>query len=318
MDRKTVIGMTIFLFLAAAWLIGAMMNFQYDTSPKEVDLSFLPIIVAVIPFIMTGIIFYKGRTRMFLFLFSFALFWIITPVFFKSLTVLYFALILLGSILLFFALKKGYINSKKVAMMTAFLIWLGGLLFYLYYDKYQKALYKYSYGSYGMPTEIKDSFTYVWDETGGSVESVGGPGLLILVMISLLALGFFTYQKLRPVYLFDSVKEDDEEQIESEITSTVDEAINNLHDGKDVESTILRCYQSMCRILEEEGVENEDFMTPREFEMIANKKLTISSSKISNIREIFELAKYSSHELGEKEKNRALEDLKGLREELDR
>lgn len=316
MDRKTAIGVTFILFLAAAWLIGSMMNFQYDTSATKVDLSFLPIIVTVTPFIMVSIIFYKGRTPMFLFLFSFALFWIITPVFFNSLTVLYFGVILLGSVLLFLALKRGYISSKKVAMMSGFLIWLGGLLFYFYYDVYYEALLRYATGSPKEPTEIKEGVTYLWDKTGVSVESVGGPGIFILVMISILALGFFTYQKLGPVYLSDSIKGDDEEEMESEISSTVDRAITELHEGKDVESTILRCYQRMCLILEEEGVENEDFMTPREFEMIATKKLSVPTSEISNIRGVFELAKYSSHQLSEKKKNRVLKDLKSLKRGL--
>jgi len=317
LDKKTVIGMTFFLFLAASWLIGAMMNFQYETSASEVNPSFIGPFITIILFALPFAIFWRGKTKIFFIMFSAGLFFIITPVFFHSLRVLLFGLILLGSSLLFFALKRGYISSKKVAMMTAFLIWLGGFLFYLYYDKYDKAISRYSsFESYKIPTEIQESFTYIWDETGGGVESVGGPGLLILVMISVLALGFFTYQKLRPIYLSDSAKEDGEEKIESEITSTVDEAITNLHDGKDIESIILRCYQRMCRILEEEGVEDEDFMTPREFEMIATRKLTISSSEISNIREIFELTKYSSHELDEKEKNRVLEDLKSLKEGL--
>lgn len=292
------------------------MNFQYDTSAREVNLSvFLPIITALVPFMMAGVIFYKGRTRMFLFLFSFALFWIITPVFFHSLTVLYFGLILLGSVLLFFALKRGHISSK-MAMMIAFLLWLGAFLFYVYYDLYNEAISRFSSGPSKVPTEIEETVNYIWDETGANMESIGGPGIFILVMISVLALGFFTYQKFGPVLFSDSFKEDEEEEMENEITSTVDRAITDLHDGKDVESTILRCYQRMCLILEEEGVENEDFMTPREFEMIATKKLAVSSSEISNIRGIFELAKYSSHQLSEKERNRVLEDLKALKRGL--
>lgn len=308
--------MSFILFLIAAWLIGNMMNFQYDTGAGEIDLSYLGVIVTIAPFVMAGIIFYRGRTRMFLFLFSFGLFWIITPVFFHALGVLYIGLSVLGVGLLIFALKKGYINSKKVALTSAFFIALGGFLFYFYSDLLADAIYGQLPSAPIKPTDIGEGFTYVWDKTDVAVESVGGPGIFLLMIILVFALTFFIYQKLDLRSKSRPFKEDEKEKMEKDISSTVDRAITELHQGNDAKSTILRCYQRMCLILEEKGVENEEFMTPREFENVAKKKLIVSSRNISNIREIFELAKYSSHELTEKEKNRVVEYLKALRDEL--
>ncbi|MEF8873731.1 MAG: DUF4129 domain-containing protein [Candidatus Thermoplasmatota archaeon] len=316
MDRKNAIGVTFILFLVSAWLIGNMMNFQYDGGVSEVDLSYLLVMITLLPFVMAGIIIYRGRTRMFLFIFSFALFWIIYPVFFRALGVLYIGLIVLGVGLLFFALKKGYISSKKVALTSAFFMVLGASLFYIYSDLLAAAMYSQLPSAPIDPENVSESFNYVWDKTDVAVESVGGPGFFILMMISVFGLGFFIYQKLGLGYKSRSDKEDEKEKMEEDITSTVDRAITELHQGKDVESTILRCYQEMCLILRGEGVEDKDFMTPRELEIAAVKKLDIPDSQISSIRRTFELAKYSSHKLGSEEKDEVLQGLKALKEVL--
>jgi len=315
LDKKTTIGITFILFLVATWLIGNMMSFQYAAGRQDVDLPSLGVIVALVPLVMVGIIFYQGRTRMFLFLFSFALFWIIAPIFFHVLGALYFGLIFLGLFLLFLAFKMGYIDSKKVAAMTGFFIALGGFIFWVYSDLLADALYGHFPSAPITAEDFGEGFTYVWDRTGAAAESAGGPGILMLAVIVISALGFFVYQKLEPMRS-DPGKREDEEKMESDISSTVDRALTELHQGKDIESTILRCYQRMCLILEKKGVENEDFMTPREFENVAAEKLNVSSSNISDIREIFELAKYSSHQLGDEEKERVVKDLKALRDEL--
>lgn len=315
MERKTAVGLSFILFLTSAWLIGNMINFQYDGPVTEMDLSYLVVIVTLLPFATIGIIFYKGRTRMFLFLFSFALFWMIFPVFFQAFAVLYFGILSLGAVLITLALMKGYINSKKVAVMTGFFLWMGGFIFYIYMDALGEAL-RSPIQSWPIRSEdLVEAPSYIWDEIDAAAESVGGPGILLLAFISILAIGFFTYQRFGQDHPFESTTAEGEE-MEKDITSTVDRAITEIHQGKDVKSTILRCYQQMCLILEEKGVENEEFMTPREFENQATKKLSAPRSEISRIREIFEVAKYSSHRLGEEEKDRVLEDLKGLKDGL--
>lgn len=316
MDKRTAIGVTFILFLVSAWLIGIMMNLQYEGGGGGADLSSLAVVVTVLPFVMAGVIIYRGRTRMFLLLFSFALFWLITPIFFFGLGFLYISLIFLGSILLIVAFKKGYISSKKMAITTGIFLWLGAFIVYVYTDIYGKALRSPLPSVPMRPEEMVKGPSFVWDRVGVAVESAGGPGVFLLMVILILAMGLFLYQRMDSISPFSSRKEDEKKEVENDITSTVDRAITELHQGKDVESTILRCYQRMCIILEEEGVKNEDFMTPREFEKIATRKLTVPRSEISSIRGIFELAKYSSHSLSEKEKDRVLRDLKALREEL--
>ncbi|MFP3872270.1 MAG: DUF4129 domain-containing protein [Candidatus Natronoplasma sp.] len=318
MDKKTAVGSMFVLFLLAAWLIGNLMNFEYGGAAKPLDLSHFAVIVTLIPFVMVGVIFYKGRTKMFLFLFSFALFWIITPIFFHAIGSLYIGLAFLGLILLMVAFKKGYISSKKVALMTGVFIALGAFLFYVYSEVLGRALYNPVPSSPITWKEFDEGVTFIWDKTGGATIDQVGAGGLMLVMILVLGGGFFLYQKLGLSWLSsEEEKAEKKEKMESDISSTVDKTITELHEGKDIKSSILRCYQRMCIILEEKGVDNEDFMTPREFERTATEKLAVPRSKISNIREIFEVAKYSSHQLEEKEKERAVNGLKELRDELE-
>lgn len=291
------------------------MNFQYEAGVREFDLSYLLVIITLLPFAMVGIIFYRGRTPMFLLMFSFALFWLIFPIFFQFFALLYFGIIFLATISISYALIKGYINSKKVAVMTGIFLWLGGVIFYVYMDVYGQALRSPLPSQPLRPGDLVKGPAFLWDEVGVVVESIGGPGILLLAMISILAVGFFTYQRFRQIHPFSSQKTDTQD-LERDIKSSVDRAITELHQGKDAKSTILRCYQQMCLTLEKEGVKNEKFMTPREFEMLAIKKLSVPNNQISSIRKIFELAKYSSHQLGEREKENVLENLKALKEVL--
>ena len=157
-----------------------------------------------------------------------------------------------------------------------------------------------------------------WGDPGGYIETTfGGYGTLILMILIGGILAFLLIQRVIPLVKYTSEKKEDEKELEEQLTSTMDKAVTELRKGKDVHSTILRCYQKMCLILEEKGAKNLECMTPREFELQAVKTLDVSTSKLKEIREVFELAKYSNYRLGEKERNRAVKALKELREELE-
>ncbi|MBS3781592.1 MAG: DUF4129 domain-containing protein [Candidatus Thermoplasmatota archaeon] len=156
-----------------------------------------------------------------------------------------------------------------------------------------------------------------WDDPGGYMETTfGNFGTLLLIILVGGILAFLLVQRVIPMISSSTESEEDEEKLEDQLSSTVDSAVTELREGKDVHSTILRCYQKMCLILEEEGAKNFDFMTPREFEKQAMRTLDVSTSKITEIREVFELAKYSNYRLGDEERDRALKSLKELRKEL--
>ncbi len=162
------------------------------------------------------------------------------------------------------------------------------------------------------------SFSLPWDDPGGAVEGTFGSygNFMLIILIGAIAV-LLSMQKVKP--LLDRLREGEEkeEDLEDQVSHAVDRAITQLKEGKDVKSSILRCYQQMCIILEKKGVEYYDFMTPREFEKYAINKLDITESKVLEIRELFELAQYSTHSLGDKERDRAVNSLEELRKELE-
>ncbi len=159
--------------------------------------------------------------------------------------------------------------------------------------------------------------TIPWDDPGVFVETTfGGIGTFMLIILVGFILVFLLFQQVMPVIRSSTEKGDDEYVLENELSSTVDSAVMELREGKDIHSTILRCYQRMCSILEKKGAKNFEFMTPREFEKQAIRTLNVPNSKLSEIREVFELAKYSGYRLGEEEKDKAVKALKELRKEL--
>lgn len=150
------------------------------------------------------------------------------------------------------------------------------------------------------------------DGVVGSVSS--NPSILIFFVLIGALVTFFIYVKFHT--LFERKSEEREEEVEEDISATVDKTIRELVKGKDVRSTILRCYQRMCIILQESGVRLSDSMTAREFEMSAERKLSTSAQTISKLTDIFEKARYSSERLDEEDRKRALIHLRDLREEL--
>jgi len=108
----------------------------------------------------------------------------------------------------------------------------------------------------------------------------------------------------------------EEEAIEDSLTSTLDKAITEIDKGSDVRSTVINSYNEMTRVLEERGAENHEFMTPREFKEGISKKIPAAENFVSNITFLFEEARYSPHELEEKDREVVIHQLEELKEEL--
>ncbi|MEF8873588.1 MAG: DUF4129 domain-containing protein [Candidatus Thermoplasmatota archaeon] len=284
-----------------------MMNFQFTAGEGgSWDISFIGPIIPIIIFAIPVFIFWRARTRIFFLIFSVALFWIIAPVFFQAITVLIIGLAFVGIVLVLLAFKRGYISKKKAGALAVVMAGLGGGIFY------------WLMSTDGGSAETRPGEGILpWGENGSLLGDLQVPGLFILILISLFAVGFFFYQKYDLFELFGFMEDEDEKkELERDISSTVDKAIRDLLEGKDIESTIMECYNQMSLILEKRGIKDEAYMTPREFEEAANENLDITTSKISRIREIFELAKYSSHKLKQEDKEKVIEDLEALKEEL--
>jgi len=141
-------------------------------------------------------------------------------------------------------------------------------------------------------------------------------GFIVIGLIVVIGGIFFIAPRIK-TYLKENKHDGrDQNQIEEDISESVEKAIRDLNEGKDIRSTVIRCYQKMSYVLEDQGVTYDKFMTPREFEKSALKNLDMSRDTISDLTDIFEEARYSSHSLTEYQRKAALKNLKSLREEI--
>jgi len=115
------------------------------------------------------------------------------------------------------------------------------------------------------------------------------------------------------IYSKEKIEED---TIEDSLTSTLDKAITEIDEGSDVRSTVINSYHEMTRVLEEKGAENHESMTPREFKEEISKKIPSAENFVSNITFLFEEARYSPHELEEKDREVVIHQLEELKGEL--
>ena len=98
--------------------------------------------------------------------------------------------------------------------------------------------------------------------------------------------------------------------------AAVEEAIEELALGMDVRGAILACYQRFCGLLGAWGIVNQETLTPRELETLAVQALHVPPDASGALTSLFEEARYSVHPLGERERERAVRSLEGIRAAL--
>ncbi len=112
-----------------------------------------------------------------------------------------------------------------------------------------------------------------------------------------------------------------EEKVEGEVITTkeaMERAIYKVKIGKDVRGAILAAYKEMEKLMRSKGVEDKDYYTPREFREFALKTLKISSKPVETLTNLFEIARYSQHEMNENHRKLALNALEAIRNETSR
>lgn len=313
-DRRTLTGLLLILFLFSSWSIGIVLDlspgFEEPVQPIMSEPYLWPILVIATIALTIGLLI-KKRTPAYILA---VIFW--PSVMIGAYLLLIFAerwslfLIVLTIGISAMGIWKGYKEDSMSAYLVGVAL-IGVLLL--------AAIFLGGGGEW-ISEEIGvngEAPTIPWDDPGVFVETTfGGIGTFMLIILVGFILVFLLFQQVMPVIRSSTEKGDDEYVLENELSSTVDSAVMELREGKDIHSTILRCYQRMCSILEKKGAKNFEFMTPREFEKQAIRTLNVPNSKLSEIREVFELAKYSGYRLGEEEKDKAVKALKELRKEL--
>lgn len=83
-------------------------------------------------------------------------------------------------------------------------------------------------------------------------------------------------------------------------------ALDALQDGADLKDTVMRCYFEMSRVVsEEQGIQREAAMTPREFERRL-EEAGLPDSHVQQLTRLFEGVRYGARVPGEREERQAI------------
>lgn len=85
----------------------------------------------------------------------------------------------------------------------------------------------------------------------------------------------------------------------------------------DARRAIIRCYASFERAAADAGLARQPWLTPVEFMRAALGRLSISRTAVAVLTGLFELARFSHHALGPRERERALEALNEIRSSME-
>ena len=97
------------------------------------------------------------------------------------------------------------------------------------------------------------------------------------------------------------------------LETAVEESLEELRAEPDARRAIVRCYARFERAAADSGVERKPWFTPMEFMREALDRLPIPRRAVPTLTGLFELARFSHHELGPTERDRALEALDEIR-----
>ena len=320
MDKKTVITIGVILFLFTCWSLGNMMVIMenYEGGGTNLVPSEGPLLTPL----AISAIFISFTVFLFLYI-------LLTD---KNLFKI--SSIVVGMHVFWGLGWYAMMNYGAIIFVIMFIV--GGLaLIFVENSEYWAKIYFTSaliiFIIYGIPSlflsQLRDTIRFI---PGGGTGGNGGGGtseglienimlitgenigIILMILLSLTIVSILIVQKVKE----REVKETDSKEIEKDMSTVADRAISELIEGKDVRSTILRCYQQMCDLLEDKGIDNTEYITPREFKLITLKNLNISEEVVSDLTNLFEEARYSSHKLGDEDRRTALQDIRNLRKEL--
>jgi len=124
-----------------------------------------------------------------------------------------------------------------------------------------------------------------------------------LISAFILGIGIFIWRKFR-------ARSSPLEQVAEEARKTIDE----IRSGVDLKEGIIKCYYEMTRVLSEErGLKRRQTMTTREFEKQL-EEAGLVSGHVKRLTRLFELVRYGSKDLGEREEREALDCLSAIAE----
>ena len=102
-----------------------------------------------------------------------------------------------------------------------------------------------------------------------------------------------------------------------ELANIFGQTVEMLASGDEYRRAIFLCYENLCSVLTRRGFLRRNFETVREFEMAIRGALPISEASLVSLDRIFEEARYSSHVLGDAQRDNAQLALSSVVDEIE-
>jgi hypothetical protein len=144
--------------------------------------------------------------------------------------------------------------------------------------------------------------------------------IAVVVFVSVvIAIYVFALSSRILPHLIDALKggEPTRERRRREAVRAVRRTLLDLEAGTDFRLAVMACYQRMCSLIAARGVAEQDVLTAREIEGLALAELGLSREGVDGLTNLFEEARYSTHEIGPAQRDRAIECLTSIRRELE-
>ena len=149
--------------------------------------------------------------------------------------------------------------------------------------------------------------------TGGSSQIMPTMFPLVVILIALTSIVIvWRFLRQDPASVHAEAEPRQEQALE-----VLDKALVSLYAGEDPGSTIIRTYQQMCLLVQVDKLDNEPYLTPKEFAELAVRDLGWSEGPLFDLTQLFEEARYSDHLMGEPQKERAIASFNELRNALE-
>ncbi|MDA4129576.1 MAG: DUF4129 domain-containing protein [Thaumarchaeota archaeon] len=138
---------------------------------------------------------------------------------------------------------------------------------------------------------------------------------LIAILFSAVVLGMVrNIQRQRRISAFEV--SEGTKAMRAEVIAVLDDAVSRLQEGSNYRETILECYRRISQVIESKIAFDSSSKTPREFKIIASERLQFRSSYLSQVTDLFELARYSQHEITKGEAEAAMDCFSNLKADL--
>lgn len=114
----------------------------------------------------------------------------------------------------------------------------------------------------------------------------------------------------------DELEDEEPESVEEELTVVVSDAIDDLRGEADARRAVIAAYARMERVLGQHGEPRHPSEAPFEYLARVLLRLRVRPAAVQDLTELFERAKFSTHDIDQRMKERAIAALVSVRDDL--